>query len=159
MPCNLHSIAFRVTHVGAETGVFLHGAGSSPWGSTERLHALRGLLSIAAAEPTLLEALQPAVQGWLAVGAAGSAQGDTLQRHLILGALTCILLPCCFPAQLIRFVGVQAAWHSTGSSPSCDWNVPLASHRLQRKGILVDACELDSAHLSNIRAQVSWMPT
>ena len=58
--------------------MFLYGAGSSPWGSTERLHALRGLLSIAAAEPTLLEALQPAVQGWLAVGAAGSAQGDTL---------------------------------------------------------------------------------
>ena len=92
-PCHLHSNAIRVTLVGAETGVFLHGAGSSPWGSTERLHALRGLLTIAAAEPTLLEALQPAVQGWLAVGAASSAHGDTLQRHLILGALTCILLP------------------------------------------------------------------
>lgn len=90
--------------------MFLHGAGSSPWGSTERLHALQGLLSVAAAEPTLLEALQPAVQGWLVVGAAGSAHGDTLQRHLILGALTCILLPWPFPAQLIMFVSFSAAW-------------------------------------------------
>ena len=80
--------------------MFLHGAGSSPWGSAERLHALQGLLSVAAAEPTLLEALQPAVQGWLAVGAADSAHGDTLQRHLILGALICNRFPWPFPAQL-----------------------------------------------------------
>lgn len=64
-------------------------AGSSPWGSTERLHGLRNMLCIAGGDPALLEALQPAMQGWLTVGSSGSAHGDpdTHLRHLILGAL------------------------------------------------------------------------
>lgn len=61
-------------------------AGSSTWGSTERLQALRNILCIAGGEPSLLETLQPAVQGWLAVAASGSSHGDTFQRQLTLGA-------------------------------------------------------------------------
>ena len=60
-------------------------AGTSPWGSIERLQALRNLLCIAGGEPLLLEVLQPAMQDWLNMAASGAAHGDHLQRYHILG--------------------------------------------------------------------------
>ena len=69
-------------------------AGSSPWGSVERLQALANLLCIAGGEPALLDALQPAVHGWLTLGASGGTHDpDMRQRHLILGMLPFIVLP------------------------------------------------------------------
>ena len=69
-------------------------AGNSPWGSVERLQALANLLCIAGGEPALLEALQPAVHGWLTLGASGGTHDpDMQQRHLILGTSPLIALP------------------------------------------------------------------
>ena len=69
-------------------------AGSSPWGSVERLQALANLLCIAGGESVLLDALQPAVHGWLTLGASGGTHDpDMRQRHLILGMLPFIVLP------------------------------------------------------------------
>ena len=69
-------------------------AGSSHWGNVERLQALANLLCIAGGEPTLLDALQPAVHGWLPLGASGGMHDpDMRQRHLILGMSPFIVLP------------------------------------------------------------------
>ena len=69
-------------------------AGSSPWGSTERLQALANLLCISGGEPALLDALQPAVHGWVTLGASGGMHdSDTQQRHLILGMSPIVLPP------------------------------------------------------------------
>ena len=77
-------------------GLMMHGgaAGSSRWGSAERLQALANLLCIAGGERALLDALQPAVHGWLTLGASGAMHDpDTQQRHLVLGMFPVIALP------------------------------------------------------------------